>query len=378
MDREAELSVIRTAYAKQIMAEAGVCDARLEKAFAGVRRENFLGPGPWEIVRDGSYVRTPDADPAHIYTNDLIGIIPERQINNGEPSFHASLISRAAPADGEHVVHVGAGTGYYSAIFAELVGKDGHVTAVEYLPELAMRAKANLLQFSNVDVLQGDGAATPFRAASVVYVNAGATRPADMWLDQLRVRGANSVLMLASVSGRSKCRVVSVLSRNENEYMVALANITHRDPISSNVRGHGWAGIKNGEPLMTPPDPPKLIYPLAFGPLILGFSLIAGGLWLVALRNFAGLYSVFGATVMILLKLRTASTRVTEAGVSQLTLRGRVHLSWSEVTQVTRAPLSLTLAAAKRRVVVSLEEFADSAAAISYIESHIPANLRSV
>jgi len=122
---------------------------------------------------------------------------------------------------------------------------------------------------------------------------------------------------------------------------------------------------------VTPANPPKLIYSLAFGSLMLGILLIAGGLWLVALGNFTGIYSVFGATVLILLKLRNVSTRVTEAGVSQLTLRGRVHLSWNEVTQVTRTPLSFTLAGAKRRVVVSVEEFADSAAAISYMESHI-------
>ncbi len=128
---------------------------------------------------------------------------------------------------------------------------------------------------------------------------------------------------------------------------------------------------------MTPLDPPKLIYSLAFGPLIMGFLLIAAGLWLVALGNSTGIYSAFGATVLILLKLRNVSTRVTEAGVSQLSLRGRVHLSWNEVTQVTRAPLSLTLAGAKRRVVVSVEDFADSDAAISYIEHHIPSNLRS-
>jgi len=203
MDRDAQLSIIRNEYAKQIMAASGVCNARLEQAFAGVRRENFLGPGPWEIVRGDSYVRTPDADPVHVYTNDLIGIIPERQINNGEPSFHATLINHAAPIEGDHVVHVGVGTGYYSAIFAELVGKDGHVTAIEYLPELAMWAKANLRQFSNVDVLQGDGAATPFRAANVVYVNAGATRPADIWLDQL-TEGGRLILPLTTDTGFSE------------------------------------------------------------------------------------------------------------------------------------------------------------------------------
>ena len=126
---------------------------------------------------------------------------------------------------------------------------------------------------------------------------------------------------------------------------------------------------------MTLPDPPKVIYSLALGPLIMGFLLVAGGLWLVRIGNVGGLYSAFGAIVLILLKLRNVSTRITEVGVSQLTLRGRIHLSWNEVTQVTRAPLSLTLVGDKSRVVVSVEEFADSTAAMSYMESHIPSNL---
>ncbi len=202
MDKQTELTIVRQAYAKQILAAAGVNDARIESAYAAVRREDFLGPGPWEIVRSGNYVRTPSDDPVYLYTNDLVGIIPERQINNGEPSFHATLINQAAPAAGEHVVHVGAGVGYYSAIFAELVGKSGRVTAIEYLPELATRAKANLRGYSNVEVLQGDGAVTPFREAHVVYVNAGATRPADIWLDQL-AEGGRLVLPLTTDKGFS-------------------------------------------------------------------------------------------------------------------------------------------------------------------------------
>jgi protein-L-isoaspartate(D-aspartate) O-methyltransferase len=45
---------------------------------------------------------------------------------------------------GDHVVHVGAGTGYYSAILAEMVGRTGRVTAIEIDPLLAARAKENL------------------------------------------------------------------------------------------------------------------------------------------------------------------------------------------------------------------------------------------
>ena len=53
MDRDAEQDVIRRAYAKQIMAAAGVSNRRIEAAFASVKREDFLGRGPWPVVRWG-------------------------------------------------------------------------------------------------------------------------------------------------------------------------------------------------------------------------------------------------------------------------------------------------------------------------------------
>jgi protein-L-isoaspartate(D-aspartate) O-methyltransferase len=200
MHREAELATIRRAYAKQILAVAGVNDRALEDAFTAVRREDFLGAGPWPIVRLGSpitYETTPDSDPVHLYANDLIGLVPERQINNGQPSFHASLIHEAKPRAGEHAVHVGAGVGYYTAILAHLVGETGRVTGIEFEPALAARAKGNFAARPNVEIVAGDGALVPFDAADVIYVNAGATRPADAWLDRL-ADGARLVLPLTT------------------------------------------------------------------------------------------------------------------------------------------------------------------------------------
>src|SRR6476469_3045198 len=146
MDRQAELGIVRAAYAKQILAAAWVVDnARLEAALSATRREDFLGAGPWWILRRfGEYVTTPDADPVYLYTDDLVGILPERHINNGQPSLHAHLIHKALPADSEHIVHIGTGTGYYTAILAHLAGTTGRVTGIEFDPELAARAKANL------------------------------------------------------------------------------------------------------------------------------------------------------------------------------------------------------------------------------------------
>ena len=185
-----DLAVIRRAYAKQVMAAAGVGDAKIEAAFAAVPREKFLGPGPWPILRWGrGHVLSPNADPVYLYADVLVGIDRQRELNNGQPSFHALLMSRMAPSAGDHVVHVGSGTGYYSAILAHAVGEAGRVTAIEYDARLARLAAENLASLPHVTVVQGDGAEVDFDPADGIYVNAGATRPADIWLDRLKPKG---------------------------------------------------------------------------------------------------------------------------------------------------------------------------------------------
>lgn len=189
MDRNTELAVIRRAFAKHVLAAGGVNDAQVEAAFAAVERERYLGPGPWSVLRHSGYVATPDADPVYLYADILVGLVPERGLNNGMPSYHAPLIASAALREGEHVVHVGAGVGYYTAIMAHLVGPTGKVTAIEIDRDLTTRARANLASFANVRVIEGDGTTADFEPADLIYVNAGATRPADRWLDGLTEGG---------------------------------------------------------------------------------------------------------------------------------------------------------------------------------------------
>ncbi len=203
MDRQDELRIIRAAYARQILAAARVEDPRLDAALSAVHREDFLGPGPWPMLRWlGEYVPTPDTDPVYLYTDSLVGILPERRLNNGQPSLHANLIHRAAPAAGEHVVHIGTGTGYYTAILAHLAGPSGRVTGIEYDSELAARAKANLAPYPTVNIVEGDGVSVSFDEADVIYVNAGCTRPAENWLDRL-ADGGRLILPMTSDKGFS-------------------------------------------------------------------------------------------------------------------------------------------------------------------------------
>ena len=72
-------------------------------------------------------------------------------------------------------MHVGAGTGYYSAVLAEIVGRKGRVTAVEIDPSLAERARENLAPgWPQAAVVAADGFAfRPDRPADAIVVNAG-------------------------------------------------------------------------------------------------------------------------------------------------------------------------------------------------------------
>jgi len=198
MDRDAELEIVRRAYAKHIMASLGLSDRRIEAAFAAVKREHFLGRGPWQIVRWGrGYVPTPSRNPVYLYDDVVVGILPERNLNNGQPSLHAALIASAAPRAGEHAVHVGAGVGYYTAILHRLIGRSGSVTAIEFDAALATRLAANFAGARNIRVAQGDGARVEFDSADIIYVSAGATKPSEAWLDRL-AEGGRLILPLTA------------------------------------------------------------------------------------------------------------------------------------------------------------------------------------
>jgi protein-L-isoaspartate(D-aspartate) O-methyltransferase len=192
MDRSARL---RAFFARYVTRRAGVRDPRIERAFAAVPREPFAGPPPWSILPLGpwsggpGYLRTPDDDPAFLYQDVLIALDPERGINIGEPSLHARCLDALELQEGEAVLHVGAGSGYYSAIIAHLVGPGGRVHAFEIDPGLAARAQRNLATLPWVTVEARSGIASDLPAVNAVYVSAGITQPDRSWLDALRPEG---------------------------------------------------------------------------------------------------------------------------------------------------------------------------------------------
>jgi len=211
VSKRASLDEIRTFHARMMAAASNSTDERLEQAFHLVRREAFMGPGPWQIRVNKGYIETPSDDPAYLYQNVLVALDKSKGINNGEFFLHAAFLGAVAAKPGEAVVHIGAGTGYYTAILATLVAPGGHVHAVEIDETLAERTRDNLASFENVSVICADATALELPKADLIYVNAGVVAPPISWLRALQPGGriivpwqANDMVGLAVLITRAE------------------------------------------------------------------------------------------------------------------------------------------------------------------------------
>ena len=183
------LAVVRRAYARQMLGIGNIRNDRLELAFATIRREHFLGPEPWQIVQWPPGPLLPANDPVYVYQDVVLALAPERGVNNGSPSLHAKMLNDLAVEPGQHVAHIGAGAGYYTAMLAELTGPSGRVTAIEFNAALADRARGNLAEWDNVTVISGDGGNALAENADRIYVNFSVAAPAPAWIERLEPYG---------------------------------------------------------------------------------------------------------------------------------------------------------------------------------------------
>ncbi|MGO4568070.1 protein-L-isoaspartate O-methyltransferase [Rhizobium sp. 2YAF20] len=189
VSRRASLGEVRKFYAELMAAASRSADPRLERIFELVPREAFLPPGPWQINVNHRYLQTPSADPIYLYQNSLVALDAAKGINNGEPFLHAAWIGAVAPQAGETICHIGAGTGYYTALLSMLALPGGTVHAFEIEEDLAGRARLHLEPFEIVSVTHGDATQLPLPPSDLIYVNAGVVAPPISWLQALRLNG---------------------------------------------------------------------------------------------------------------------------------------------------------------------------------------------
>jgi protein-L-isoaspartate(D-aspartate) O-methyltransferase len=190
-----------------------VRDQRVLSAMRSVPRHLFVPPGSREAA----------------YEDHPIAIGYGQTIS--QPYIVAFMTEALELRGGERVLEVGTGSGYQTAILAELCAE---VFSVERIPELADRARGILAEqgYSNVSVRTGDGSEgwpekAPFDA---IMVTAAAPEVPAALRDQMAdngllvipvgdIRGAQELVVLRrvgssiSVSASIGCRFVPLLGR---------------------------------------------------------------------------------------------------------------------------------------------------------------------
>ncbi|HET9833211.1 MAG TPA: methyltransferase domain-containing protein [Vicinamibacterales bacterium] len=211
--------------AEEIRVSANIRSARLVDALATVPRERFLPRGPWHIrgVGDtgGPARRTDDADPRHVYHDVAIAIDADRNLYNGQPSLIARWIDELAITQGEHVLHIGCGSGYFTSLIAHVVGPAGRVDALDVDAELAVRARVSLSDQPWVHVRHSNGSSGLPAHVNVVLVHAGATHVIEAWLDALADNGRLLVPLTVEFPGMPGGigkGVMLLVTRRQNEW----------------------------------------------------------------------------------------------------------------------------------------------------------------
>jgi len=148
----------------------GITDARILDAFRHVPRHRFV----------------PDADPAEAYGDHPLPIGWGQTIS--QPYVVAVALGALELTPDSRILEIGAGSGYQTALLAELVA---HVWSLECVPELARRARGVLqaLGYDNVDLRVGDGGqGWPIEGVAPFDAIIGSAAPSEIpapLLDQL-------------------------------------------------------------------------------------------------------------------------------------------------------------------------------------------------
>ncbi|HEU5415218.1 MAG TPA: protein-L-isoaspartate(D-aspartate) O-methyltransferase [Candidatus Angelobacter sp.] len=165
-------SAERSAMVEDQLRSRGIQDERLLAAMRRVPRHEFISQEKWE-----------QAYADHPVT------IPEQQTTS-QPYIIAAMIQAAEIKPADKVLEVGAGSGYQTALLAELATQ---VIALERYATLAASAQGALrrLGYRNVVVVEGDGTlgwepAAPYNA---IIVSAAAPRIPPALLEQLASGG---------------------------------------------------------------------------------------------------------------------------------------------------------------------------------------------
>jgi len=178
---------------EQQLRRRGVRDERVLGAMYKVPRHEFVSPQSW----------------SEAYADHPV-VIGERQTTS-QPYIIAAMMEQARIKPEDRVLEIGAGSGYQTALLAELAAQ---VFAVERFPSLAESAGRTLdrLGYRNVKMVAGDGSLglPEFAPFDAIIVSAAAPRVPPALVEQL-APGGRLVLPV----GDSQQQVLQLVRRDE-------------------------------------------------------------------------------------------------------------------------------------------------------------------
>ncbi len=112
---------------------------------------------------------------------------------NSQPLTVAFMLELLAPEEGQKILDIGSGSGWTTALLAEIVGPRGQVYAIERISALKEFGESNVkkYKFNNVDFFCQDGTKglKQFAPFDRIMVAAAATEIPDDLRQQLKVSG---------------------------------------------------------------------------------------------------------------------------------------------------------------------------------------------
>ena len=152
-----------------------------------------------------------------------------------QPYIVAHMVEAAGIEPGDHVLEIGAGSGYAAAVMSRVAGR---VFAIERHPELAVLARDRMaaLGYANVEIRIGDGThgwpeEAPFDAVLVAAGGPAVPRPLCR---QLTIGGR----LVMPVGDAHQQRLIRVRRRSEEGFEEDDLGVVRFVPL---VGAHGWA-----------------------------------------------------------------------------------------------------------------------------------------
>ncbi len=176
MEQENYFKELREWMVKEQLQNRGIKDEKVLNAFRKVERHRFIDPDLWEEA----------------YSDHPVSIGHGQTIS--QPYIVALMTEIIGPDTKDTVLEIGSGSGYQTAILAELCK---WVYTVERINSLAKRAEKNLkdLGYSNFSIKVGDGTLgwTDFAPFDKIIVTAAAPSIPQSLIGQLKAKGKMAI-----------------------------------------------------------------------------------------------------------------------------------------------------------------------------------------